>query len=50
MRSPRTKTRLSLTAPPLPLINLRPKLPRKTSAVVEETIEAIQPLGSMLPR
>ncbi len=50
MRPPRTKIRLSLTAPPPPLISLRPRLPRKTSIVVGEAMEAIQPLGSMLPK
>ncbi len=50
MRPPRTKTRLNPTAPLPPLINLRPGLPRKTSAVVGEAIEAIQPPESMLPR
>ncbi len=29
---------------------LRPRLPRKTSVVVGEAMEAIQPPGSMLPR
>ncbi len=47
MRLPRIKIRLSSTAPPLPLISLRFRPPRKTSAVIGK---AIQPLGSMLPR
>ncbi len=47
MRPLRTKTRLSPIALPLLLISLKPKPPRKTNAVVGE---AIQPLGSMLPR
>ncbi len=38
MRPPRTKTRLSPTAPPPPLISLRPRPPRKISVVVEEAI------------
>ncbi len=50
MRLSRIKTRLSLTALPPPLINLRPRLTRKKSEVVGEAMEAIQPPGSMLPR
>ncbi len=50
MRPPKTKTRLSPIAPPPPLISLRPRLPRKTSAIVGEAMEVIQPLESMLPR
>ncbi len=48
MRLPRTKTRLSPIGPLSPLISLRPRLSKKTSVVVKEAMEALQPLRSML--
>ncbi len=50
MRPPRIKIRLSPITSPPPLISLKPRLPRKRSVVVEEAMEAIPPLRSMLPR
>ncbi len=49
MRPPRTKTKQS-PKPSLLLMNLRIRPPRKISAVVGGVMEAIQLLGSMLPR